>query len=454
MKNIFTVLFLSLMIYGLHAQTPKWTNYDYNSSNYSLTSTFCVAADPQSNNIWIGTNRSIVKFNQTNTWTVYDNSNTGGGMPNDNVYDMFVTSTGSVWFCTYGSGFNYYNGVSLWVNKTPSTTSNSMPTNYTYCMTQDNGGNFWVGIYSGNNSNTGLVKWDGANTWTPFTFRESTTGNYKNVESIAADNQGNIWCGTAIGVFKYNSQGTLLASYTKENTSGGLCGNYVRSIGVNPATGDVWFGCMDKDPVTGYWIEGGASKLNGTTWTSYKPSGGGLTNGYVSAFAFKGSDVYVGTGFCGQYSGHGLYKLSGTTWTNYYNDPNTYNSTCVNDMAVDKNGNLWIAGANILSKLDFNPTAVDEKEELPSAYKLDQNYPNPFNPETVISYQLPAGGKVRLSVTDLLGREVGLIVDEFQSAGTHNAKLSIQNYQLSSGVYFYKLQTEKYSEVKKMVVMK
>jgi hypothetical protein len=123
-------------------------------------------------------------------------------------------------------------------------------------------------------------------------------------------------------------------------------------------------------------------------------------------------------------------------------------------MAVDKNGNLWIAGSNILTKLDFNPTAVEETEAVPASYSLSQNYPNPFNPETVISYQLPVSGKVRLSITDLLGREVALLVDEVQSAGTHSAKFSGTNSAVSSGVYFYKIQTENFTQVKKMLLMK
>jgi len=110
-------------------------------------------------------------------------------MVNDRVTDITVTNTNSLWVCTYGSGFLYYNGVSLWVQKNMSTTGNLMPTNYTYCLALDNSSNIYVGIYNGNPSNAGLVKWDGANTWT--TFNNFFNGyNYSNVEAIVKDNSG------------------------------------------------------------------------------------------------------------------------------------------------------------------------------------------------------------------------------------------------------------------------
>ncbi|MFA7420138.1 MAG: T9SS type A sorting domain-containing protein [Melioribacteraceae bacterium] len=99
-------------------------------------------------------------------------------------------------------------------------------------------------------------------------------------------------------------------------------------------------------------------------------------------------------------------------------------------------------------------TDVEKEEALPSSYTLGQNYPNPFNPSTVISYQLPAAGAVTLKVYDVLGNEVSTLVDEFQQAGTHNAQFSITNSQLSSGVYFYKLQADGFVSTKKMVLIK
>ncbi len=94
------------------------------------------------------------------------------------------------------------------------------------------------------------------------------------------------------------------------------------------------------------------------------------------------------------------------------------------------------------------------ESEAPNDFKLEQNYPNPFNPETTISYRVQAASKVSLKVYDVLGREVATLVNEYKQAGSHNCKLRIENGVLSSGIYFYRLQSGSYCETKKFVLMK
>jgi hypothetical protein len=74
---------------------------------------------------------------------------------------------------------------------------------------------------------------------------------------------------------------------------------------------------------------------------------------------------------------------------------------------------------------------------LPGQIVLDQNYPNPFNAGTEISYRLPSAGHVRLTVYDVLGREVRVLVDEDAAAGVHRARVDANG--LASGVYLYRL---------------
>ncbi len=87
-------------------------------------------------------------------------------------------------------------------------------------------------------------------------------------------------------------------------------------------------------------------------------------------------------------------------------------------------------------------------------YKLSQNYPNPFNPTTTISYSIANDAMVRLRIYDLLGKEVAVLVNEYKTAGNYNYQLSTINYQLSSGVYHYKIEAGDFSEVKRMIVVK
>ena len=95
-----------------------------------------------------------------------------------------------------------------------------------------------------------------------------------------------------------------------------------------------------------------------------------------------------------------------------------------------------------------------KQQEMPVNYSLSQNYPNPFNPSTTINYQLSTPGFVTLKVYDLLGREVATLVDEYKQAGIYNCKLRIENGELPSGIYFYRLQSGSYSETKKLILMK
>lgn len=89
---------------------------------------------------------------------------------------------------------------------------------------------------------------------------------------------------------------------------------------------------------------------------------------------------------------------------------------------------------------------------VPVEFKLYQNYPNPFNPVTKIRFALPKSSIVRLVVYDALGRELESLVNEQLGAGTYVADWDASKY--SSGVYFYKLETKKFVEIKKMILLK
>jgi uncharacterized lipoprotein YddW (UPF0748 family) len=93
-------------------------------------------------------------------------------------------------------------------------------------------------------------------------------------------------------------------------------------------------------------------------------------------------------------------------------------------------------------------------KNIPTDFNLFQNYPNPFNPSTTINYQLPEAGNVTLKVYDLLGKEVATLVNEYRNAGSYNVQFTINNLQLSSGIYFYQLKAGEFVETKKMILLK
>ena len=97
------------------------------------------------------------------------------------------------------------------------------------------------------------------------------------------------------------------------------------------------------------------------------------------------------------------------------------------------------------------PMNVDEII-LPMDYELYQNYPNPFNPKTIIKYDLPKNANVKITISDLLGREIKILSDGFQIAG--NKSIIFYPNNLASGTYFYKIETEGFTKTKKMILLK
>ncbi|HMT12048.1 MAG TPA: T9SS type A sorting domain-containing protein, partial [Ignavibacteria bacterium] len=98
------------------------------------------------------------------------------------------------------------------------------------------------------------------------------------------------------------------------------------------------------------------------------------------------------------------------------------------------------------------PVGIGQNTGIPLQYGLDQNYPNPFNPSTYIKFQLPEGGNVKITVFDILGKEVASLINEKMEAGYHNVEFNASD--LASGLYIYKMESGNFTDVKKMMLIK
>ena len=92
------------------------------------------------------------------------------------------------------------------------------------------------------------------------------------------------------------------------------------------------------------------------------------------------------------------------------------------------------------------------ENSVPDKYQLYQNYPNPFNPSTAIEFDIPKISFVKLVVFDVLGKEAAVLVNEELKAGSYKIDFNAGN--LSSGIYYYRLQTEKFTDTKKLTLLK
>ncbi|MEP7146999.1 MAG: T9SS type A sorting domain-containing protein, partial [bacterium] len=138
-------------------------------------------------------------------------------------------------------------------------------------------------------------------------------------------------------------------------------------------------------------------------------------------------------------SGHG----NSNTLQNYsYEDKNLssgkYNYRL---KQIDYNGNFQFFNLN-------NEVIIG----IPDKFEMSQNYPNPFNPTTKINYEIPDEGIVTLKIFDNNGREVMSILNELKSAGYYTAEVNLGG--LSSGTYFYRIESGKFVNTKKMILLK
>ena len=97
-------------------------------------------------------------------------------------------------------------------------------------------------------------------------------------------------------------------------------------------------------------------------------------------------------------------------------------------------------------------TDVEDVNSLPTKFALNQNYPNPFNPSTKISFDLEKPGYTKLTIHNVLGQEMATVLSQEMSAGHH--EVDFNALDLSSGIYFYRLESGNFSSMKKMMLLK
>jgi|SRR4030095_1420304 len=183
---------------------------------------------------------------------------------------------------------------------------------------------------------------------------------------------------------------------------------------------------------------------NGASWNLSS-----LTDPTVKSFAVTGNNILAGTESTGIY----FSSNSGTSWVQK-NEGLPLPNVPVNSLLI--NGDYIYAGTNgsgVFKRLLSDLVAVNIIfSEIPKEYNLFQNYPNPFNPKTNFEFLIADFGFVRLTIYDISGREVEILVNETMKPGIYKASWDASNKP--SGIYFYKIIAGEYSETKKMILIK
>ncbi len=238
-----------------------------------------------------------------------------------------------------------------------------------------------------------------------------------------------LFAGTFGGVFRSTDNG---AHWTEVNT--GLTNFFVYALAVSGTT--LFAGTLG----------GGVfrSTDNGASWTAVNE---GLTNFFIFSLAVFGTNLFAGTS-----DGVFLSTDNGAHWT------------AVNEGLTATVLALAVSGTHLFAgtaggdgvwrrPLSEMITSVERlAPNVPSQFALQQNFPNPFNATTTISFTLPKACRARLSVFDLLGNQVAVLVDRDFAPGEYQVVFEAKD--LASGVYFYRLKAEDEVKTRKLVLIK
>lgn len=196
--------------------------------------------------------------------------------------------------------------------------------------------------------------------------------------------------------------------------------------------------------------EGSATRVfvstnNGTNWILANT---GLPEGLEKCFAVSGTNIFAGAYDQGVF----LSTNNGTNWVAVNEGFGTSRTIrCLGILGTDLFAGFYGYSVKRRPLSDFGITAVNDVKDLPANFSLSQNFPNPFNPSTRIQYQVSSITNVSLKVYDILGNEAATLVNEQKPAGIYEVEFDAN--QLTSGIYFYKLQAGSFVEAKKMILI-
>lgn len=296
----------------------------------------------------------------------------------------------------------------------------------------------------------------------PLSMAIDSTGNIC-VTGYASDFVNN---NTTLITLKYDSLGVLLWEKTYQNNRtsfndyGCFIGidryNYIYVAGYTTIGPDI---VTNRDYLTIRY------KPNGDTSWVRKYNGPGNNIDWPHQLTIdRQCNVYVTGGSTGSSGNMDYFTISYDTlgnviWSNRYIGTGN-NDDYAQYIALDNAQNLFVTGhayepgtgGIVTMKFSKNVGIQNICENIPSDYILSQNYPNPFNPTTIIKFALPKTTVVKAAVYDITGKEVEVLVNERLQTGTY--LITWNGAKFSSGVYFYKIQTEDFVQTKRMVLIK
>ncbi len=448
MKKILTVLLLLVAGIG-YGQT--WTYVSALPAPNPPINSICAV---DANTIWVacdasgGAARVYVTTNGGTSWTLRN-----GGLVSANSYGMFAFDATTAFVGNAnGTLFKTTNG----------------GVNWTQVLAVS--GSFTNGVYMFN-TNYGIYVGDPTGSGQQFQFRMTNNGgnNWYLPTGVPTATVANEW--GVINAWDYTDSSHVWVGSAIATSGVGTCKIFRTSTG--------FYGTWSNTPVTGtsgtqgiYWqAVGFVSNTNGmigssagdikkttdggVTYTSVTPPSGIGTFAVMNMNSIK-SDGTIRMSTQGDTTR--VYKTTnlGTTWIREFVPLQATLGQISHFSFINANlGFAALGGTGLTGGLIkyTGPSGIGVNTgEVPSSFSLSQNYPNPFNPSTMIKFALPKAGEVTLKVYNSLGKEVETLVSEQMNAGTY--EVTFDASRLTSGIYFYRLSANGFTDTKKMMLVK
>ena len=305
---------------------------------------------------------------------------------------------------------------------------------------------------------------------------DSTVGQwrvyaYSGVDSIASSSTNNITfkrlpvitaclgTGTTSSNYPFTTywmdgRTQMLFTAAEITTAGGVANAVITKIGFNVLT-------ADPGVLNGFNVR--FQHTAATSLTAFVTTG--WTTAYTGTYTVPGTGLQYINMTAPYFQWNGTSNLlvevcyHNTAWTAYSTVTSTANTGKTWGLSTDNSTGCTMTGGSAIANrpnVCFSMTSytgvTNYSNTVPTVYSLAQNYPNPFNPTTKIKFDIPLAGFVTLKIYDVLGKEVAVLVNEFKQVGRFIVDFNASSF--ASGIYFYKLESNGFTDVKKMILMK
>ena len=431
---------------GSNNQT-SYTLYNANNGNLYSSWTDSTAYIYEGNNmvsmeIWDKDEDLGEHLDQAHFWT-YDGSN------NQTSYTLYNANNGNLYSSWTDSTAYIYEG-------------NNMVSMEIWDKDEDLGehldqAHFWT--YDGSNNQTSYTLYNANNgnlysSWTDSTAYIYEGNNMVSMEIWDKDedlgehlDQAHFWTydgsnnQTSYTLYNANN-GNLYSSWTDSTA-------YIYE-GNNMVSMEIW----DKDEDLGehldqahFWTYDGSN--NQTSYTLYNANNGNLYSSWTdsTAYIYEGNNM-VSMEIWDKDEDLGEHLDQAHFWT--YDGSNNQTSYTLYNA---NNGNLYSSWTDSTAYIyEETDLGINDFVNIPDQYILSKPYPNPFNPNTIINFKIPNADLVLINVYDITGREVTTLINREIAQGTHSIKWNANSH--SSGVYFIKMQSDNFTKIQKVMLMK